>query len=350
MFKEIFPAQYRDTSILVHSKFFSVKDVRKFRQRNRWATMVLYGNSGKKLCDAPIRLKANILSKADFSWDPESIQYLALRYMCDLSKLKKQSASDKKKLRREIDLIEQCLFRYQQQKGTKCLTPAEQYWFTLQMLALSLFLKTCEQLGIFDKQERQKIRVEWFNLLLTNCCTYMSEEDFDEEDHSEKGEEGNDISPVYDPVQIFEDILKVMLQPENRRHFLFVPEKVGSFDQRDPDDPTCMYWGYLRMYASENRKKFVFRALQFRQEDFEAIAPALWGYQSDLDCLIDDLRKKYPDYLYSKLTARFPIGNNRNESTIPAIVLMADKLTFLDADQMAFLQGEFPQESKKSDA
>ena len=170
--KNRFPSQYRDTAVLVFGSFFSVNKIRRFIERNRWATVVIF-NAPAKVNKVPaIRLSDSLLVCLDFDWNGEDIKYLIERFALSLSRLTKKKKFVKK-LTNKLREVGDCILRYHAQKGIQRFQPTEEHFIALQMLTLQLFLESCQDEKIIDTTQRKQVQSEWFNLLLPGCSQFI---------------------------------------------------------------------------------------------------------------------------------------------------------------------------------
>ncbi len=75
----IFPAQYRDTAVLLHSSFFKNKDIIEFVKRNVWATILIFGGSVPKEKFLCLAVDLNLMNLSTRNWDTEESEQLKNR-------------------------------------------------------------------------------------------------------------------------------------------------------------------------------------------------------------------------------------------------------------------------------
>lgn len=330
--KKQIPAQYRDTAVLVYGRYFPANEIYRFIERNRWAVVTLFDAPSKAYKTPTIRLKVSSLVCSDFRWDAEDINYLVERFVLSLSKLwskKKRSRN----LQKRLDRIQEYFLKYYAQQGIQRFNPTDVYFTMLQMLTLELFLDSCTDEKIIDKTQRQQAQSEWFNLLLPGCGQFLKPEEEtishelqSEEDHSK---------------QVFQNALIKMLVESNLVHFVYVKPS-DIFEETDPNDPSIIYWGYLRWYGpkrkrGERKKPNPFRALQFKEDQFKESIADFLTENYVVDDLIADLWSSKPEYLFSTSKARFD-----GKTLEKALIFEIEKMEFLPEEVRNILVSMIP--------
>ena len=322
-----FPSQYRNTAVLVFGNFFSVNKIRRFIERNRWATVVLF-NAPPKVNKVPtIRLKDGSLDCKNFDWDYETIRYLIEQFVWSLSKLAKKKNVNKK-LKKRLDEIGECLYWYYAQKGVQRFQPTEEHFIILQLLTLELFLDCCKDKGIIDLNQRKQVHAEWFSYLIPGCEKLLksrkqtiSQELEAEEETAKQG---------------LQTALMEMLTADQLIHFPYT-EQNGSYEEANPEDPSVAYWGYLRWYKPKKNEKTPFRALVFKESKFKEIVPGFLKKPCNVDDFVKDLRSCNLEYLFSTSKAR--LGGKTAEN---ALIFIIDKMDFLSEETRAMVAGRIP--------
>lgn len=318
-----FPALYRDTAVLIYSRFFSSNDLYRFINRNRWAAVVLFDPPSKVYKVPPVRLEASRLICSNFEWDFDDINKLVRHFISYISKLRKHRKCEEK-LKKKLKRLKDSLLKYYSQKGIKRFTPTEDYFLILQMLVLELFLDCCVDKELISNEHRKSIQSEWFNQLLPGCVQYFP---LDTIPISREIQSENEQSK-----RILEVAAAKMLAEENLSHFLYVEEK-SYFPKADPDNPKLQYWGYVRFYKprkskEENAKEPPFYAMMFKRADFGIYIKDFLEENYAVDKLIDDLQECEPKYLFQKFKARFPETKD-DEKTYDALIFKIEEMEFL---------------------
>ena len=318
-----FPAMYRDTAVLIYSRFFPTNDLYRFINRNRWAVVLLFDSPSKVYKVPPVRLEASRLMCSNFEWNVDDINGLVRCFISYISKLRKQRKC-KKKLKRKLNRLQDSFLKYYSQKGIRRFTPTEDYFLTLQMLVLELFLDCCVDLELISNEQRQSIQSEWFNQLLPGCVQYFP---LDTIPISREIQSENEQSK-----RILEVAVTKMLAEENLSHFPYVEEK-SNFPKVDPDNPELQYWGYVRLYkprksGKEKVKEPPFYALVFKKADFEICIKDFLEKNNAVDELIEDMKTCKPKYLFQNFKARFP-ETKGDKKTDDALIFKIDEMEFL---------------------
>ena len=318
-----FPAMYRDTAVLIYSRFFSANDLYRFINRNRWAAVLLFDPPSKVYKVPPVRLEASRLMCSDFKWNVDDIKELVRRFISYISKLRKQRKCEKK-LKKKLNRLQNSFLKYYSQKGIKRFTPTEDYFLILQMLVLELFLDCCVDKELISNERRQSIQSEWFNLLLPGCIQYfpLSTKSISREIQSE-----NEQSK-----RLLEAAMAKMLAEENLSHFPYVEEK-SYFQKADPDNPALQYWGYVRLYKPRKSKKEKvkeppFYAVMFKKADFGIFIKDFLEKTYAVDELIKDMQECEPKYLFQMFKARFP-EKKGDKKTYDALIFKIEEMEFL---------------------
>lgn len=321
------PAQYRNTAVLVFGNFFSVNKIRRFIERNRWATVVLF-NAPSKTNNAPtIRLKDSLLDCKDFTWSAGQIHCLMEGFVLSLSKLAKKKNVNKK-LKKRVNEIARCLYWYYAQKGVQRFDPTEEYFIVLQLLSLELFLDSCKDNEILDPAQRKQVHDEWFNCLLPGCKKVLQpkkktiSQELEAEEQTAK--------------QSLQTALTEMLTVDQLIHFPYA-EQNGSYEEANPENPSVTYWGYLRWYKPKKNEKTPFRALVFKESKFKEIVPGFLKKPCNVDDFVKDLRSCNLEYLFSTSKAR--LGGKTAEN---ALIFIIDKMDFLSEEIRAMIAGKIP--------
>lgn len=315
-YSEKLPAQYRDTAVLINAKVFTSKQLQDFMHRNPWCSIILYEGNAQD----PILINSKNLSDCDLSWNAKSVCELTRQFVYWLASHKKLL---KKNLRNLLTQSERLIERYNAQRGVPRVKPHDVFWTQLQLMALELFLQFSSDYGQVSKSLSARLQAQWLNLLLPGCCPLPKDE--------RPLEQREQITETDYP-DIFIEILRRMLAPENIDRFLSVPPQ-GLFDRNDPEDTTYSFWGYLRTY--QNKKAHTtFPSLQFRTEDFLAIAAGFSPVSCDMHAMLKAVRKAAPSFLHPTPKAVMPV-EKFDKMRYDAIILNLDQIDFLTTDILA---------------
>lgn len=72
--------QYRDTTLLIHCRFFPAAEINELQRRNRWVSLVLFDASAKKLLASPVKVDGAVFAKSDGRWDHKKLNFAVKRY------------------------------------------------------------------------------------------------------------------------------------------------------------------------------------------------------------------------------------------------------------------------------
>ena len=309
-----FPAQYRDTGVILNSKYYKAEDIKDFQRRNPWTTIILYGaNSNRTLVDA-IRLDSKVLSRCNLDRiNLDALHTLIQCYQRWLANCKKSEWEDLESLNNRI---KDALNKHNQQKGIIRITGLQREWYRVQMLALCLFEKfladNTNQENIMRQQSRR-----WLNLLLPGV---FPEEDVEKELPLEKR---TVVKPERDGREIFEKALTRILEEGIAKRFLYVRKKEqpnAVFDKTE-------YWGVIRKMKGKKmvREQTV---LIIPWNVLIEIGPVCSPVRCDWQAIIKQVEIQKPTYLHPEKNNRLYSGCKSER----AITLYLEKLSFLDAD------------------
>lgn len=302
--------QYRDTTLLVNSRFFSSSALLELQSRNRWVSMVFYDMPKRKALITPIEINGSVLNHSDCDWNEAHIQFVVQRYVAYLAKhmdRKKWNA----KIKESMSEFNEMIANYNAQPDVVRIRRLEKFQVVLQLLSLKLLMKSCIADDDLDNMAANKYLTGWYNTLLPGCCTTLKDEAWEEE--SEK-----------DLQQQFEDAIYKILEKGYPRHFLAV-SKDETFDAVDPEDASIHYWGYLKYYAAKKQEPFA--ALMFRRDQLE---PLLSHYCKDIDEkeLLKVIREMEIKYIHKVDKARMDTDKSKTKP-VSAFVFAVEKMDFL---------------------
>ena len=320
-FDTAYPAQYRDTGIFIDARFFPGRDLMQFQQRNLWATQILYGIRDQNLLMDPIRLDGSIFANYAYesSWDTKSVFRLIVYFITWIQKrLKKKNTENFKNRLQNFDHL---IAEHNRKRGTKKIRGIQKFWLLTQLLVTEEFIEFGTEVNCWSENEGAQLQAEWNHLLLPECCPYPQMIC----DHAGRQ---RFVLPNRDCVDLFEDILKHILEEKHWGNITYVPPK-GKFSSSRND---CEVWGYVREYQSKKSHQRIL-TLQIREVQLVKIAGQLSSVSCDWYEIMNHLRKKNPLYLLSAKVARMP-GIGTQEKTL---ILDVAQLSFLSEQALNFL-------------
>lgn len=304
-----FPAQYRDTSVLINTTFYTPKELFAFQRRNPWVSTVLFAPQDRKLLMTPIRLDGKVFSRCNREWNPEDVRALMLcfaaRVSCKLKKKKRKEFLD------QYTRIKRLIDNNNSKRGTVKYRGTKQHWLALQLIALEDVTDFLKAIEAVNEYESECLKAEWFNCLLPNSVSAPS-------DHSPMAERAA-INPQRNYRELVEQALKEILTHEHLSHFAFVPPRAVFPSTVSGHE----IWGYLRNYRS-NKDSSSFHALIFSQKQFCDIVKLRSSIHCDWITVVRAFRKKAPSYVHPTSTMRLDSQKSEN-----VLILKLDELKFL---------------------
>lgn len=173
--KKKFPAQYRDTSVLIHSRFFKLSDIKEFVRRNPWATIIIFDRKKLDSSFVTIDVDMNLFDLSKRNWETmDSIkQMLKIRalmrtfaYWLSDVHLRK-NAVDRAKYWVKYGMVAGQRYNFaHMQTQQKRIQGSELRYLWLQVAALRSFLDFCYEVGIIDEERQEDTWNLWCNALL----------------------------------------------------------------------------------------------------------------------------------------------------------------------------------------
>ncbi|MCQ5128139.1 hypothetical protein NE562_00595 [Butyricicoccus faecihominis] len=328
------PIQYRDTMVLIYRKHVFGQLV-SFIQRNRWATIVVYGSSSKSVLIDPVRIDFKRLHTSDLDWSQESIKALIQNFVVDFSEhwldITQFRLVDFWKRAKKLVSVHNSV------RGSQKIIGQQATWMYLMTTTLLLFTDFLKKMFTnMCVSDHEKISEWWETELISLLLPYSCEAP---QCNVPLGERTLDIARDAD--DIVQEILKKLISPEFSAHLYFVPPK-GLFDLVDPEDGGTKYWGYLRQHFDRYRKPSYF-ALQIRKDQMEEIGNQLFPSRCDWEELIQQLKKKMPPYLCFIRPESMPIDEMERAAKKTATALTFDigKFDFLSKEGKKYLHNRF---------
>jgi len=325
--------QYRDTTMLVHCRFFLGSEIAELQRLNPWVSLVLYDAPSMKFLSSPVRIDGRVLAASSGSWDRKKLQFVVDRYASYISRKAKKKRWGKD-VSKYLENIEQMISHYNQQINTPHVLRAQKYQVSCQMLALRLFLDAClADHGITKDQasalstewfSTEWFSTEWFNILLPGCCSGDASENLSTLDEG----------PVPFQTQ-FESAICSILQEDNYQHIYFVSKgNICPFTANGGNNTE--YWAYVSWYRSKKTPPHL--VLRLRRKTFERLFPK---YCQDYrgENLFNDIGQLDAEYIDSLKARMYRNETDAAEkSTVDALVLNVDRMTFLPQDVTNYLR------------
>ena len=313
--KEKLPAPYRDTSVLLDTRFLSGNDVREFLDRNPWCTAVIYGKPKKAYSDFRfgLRLTSKPLGAIKVDLDSVLLRELAIAFVAQIP-----NYFEEETWYSIYDAWEdagECLNRYLLQKR---LPWSERFKYRVLLSTMLLFLAEVEDLCCPAEEEMEVFRIECLNLILPGCAVSQTEK-------QEK--------PNFNPVVVFETVLRRLISEETLDSF-YVRKGWGDTFPEKLEDGTQVL-GYLTHIKKEdsNIPFLVFR-LDMLQSQMRTLLPDI----NSMDVL-RQIRKERPQYLAEKKNYNAKWFDSKEKSkTYAALLLYVDKLPIEEKIKNAMLE------------
>ena len=315
-----FPAQYRDTSVMLNVKYYRPSECIDFQRRNPWATIILYGAKTNHILDDYLSLDPNILNRCDLdSWNSKLLSdtlVMFQKWLADnLSGLKETILKGSNLVRADIRRFNES----RRQSGK--IRGLQGEWLKIQIISLFLFAKFILEKGV-DRGTVYKQMTILINLLLPG---YYPGADV------EKGlplEQRTVVKLDRDSREIFEKTIAKILEDGFPDHIQYKSEK----DKTKLIFSKTKCWGVLR-----KMRRIKSPVLIFPWSTFVEIAPTYSPVDCDWDEVIKAVENKAPGYLHR-------IKNNRcysGSASVRAITLYIDKMTFLSRSMLDSMNAFF---------
>ena len=337
--KRLIP-QYRDMTLMVDLNGFKESQLQELIGRNPWVSFVLLEDKAKgRFTESEMTsIDGNIFSGHSGKWDNEIVNFVVQRYISYVAQgLEKEKKKEwKAMIEEKLENIALAIEEYNKNssapiQGDSC------YFLSMRMIALDLFLTSLYKDAAISEEDRDEIRREWFDILLSAPIQ-----------NDASGEESRE-SPL-DIKRQLENALREMIAPPNYKHFLFVPDtKKALYPMALHDGDKTAAWGYVRTYNPKNQEP-PFLSLQFRRDMFLRLVGA--SFRQNETELIKSIRGLNLDYIYPIDKCRMYANEEekKNKTTTSAIVFILEKMTFLPNEALEFLRGMAEEENDPEDA
>ena len=345
-----FPAQYCESSVLVYCRFFKPVDIKRFIERNRWATLLLYGNREVEYGAVFTRCERKPLYASNWDWECDKVHQLMKMYVSYLARYrKKENRKDFcEMLETAQDEALQKIYLHDC-SGDRVMRGSAKELAVLHLVAVQIFLSFCQSQGIIDQDEALELDREWSNALYVNAVVDPTQSTCDPAEAVPRRFGEKDRGAKKDPARHendFRDVLCKVLAAKYADNFVYVPEGVDC-NVRDPGANTGVHWGFLSWYAPKKVKKHEFRALKIRRDQFEDLcerfSPRLgYGVLFNSLAALED-KGCLPGYVHTATSIRLRYSGK--SKSVEGLVINVDKLDFLPEESRAWIDEKFPIEA-----
>lgn len=307
--KKAFPAQYRDTAVLIHTRNFAKKDLHEFQYRNPWATIFLYSPTSKVPIIDPIQINTRPLQTCSIDTLPadklRGIMQIFLVWLADHKKY-----FDLAGIKREA---EERISRYNKRPRTPSFLGHKKTWMLAQLVAIHVFLAFLHDVGGMDVSS---LETAWWDVLLP-----LSKNQLPKSDPPPKEQE---LIPRPSSKELFEQTITEVIRQGIGSTILFLP----STDKLTAEEA----WGCFRSFAGRGEDPQRVFAISSHQLSLLAqkYCPVLCNWRK----VISDLRKKPPGYFLTKRNCRI-FGST---DSVNAVLINIDKARFLPNDLRAIIK------------
>lgn len=305
--------QYRDTTLLIHCRFFPGSEIAELQRKNIWSGLVLYDAPARKLLSTPVRISGNILSLSDCLWDIKALNYIVQRYVSYLArKSGKRKWGDR--IKQYFQDAELMIAQHNTSANDTPVRRAQKYQISLQLLALRLLLDSCQADGGLSKEEAYTLLTVWYQAMLPGCSLKNVQENCELNDWD--GPE---------PFQAqFEAVICQILQADDFKHICFSKDNICP-----KHDNNVEYWAYISRYTPKGKDKSPFWALRLRRATFENLFPKYCeNYRGKR--LFEDFRDLDAEYKEGVKARMYSDKDDaKRAKTVDALILNIDRMSFL---------------------
>lgn len=325
--KTKFPAQYRDTAVLLHKDFFKDADVEKFVHRNPWASVFLFNMKKVDADIAALKLNMNRMDLTKKNWETiysikEKIQIreLMVYFTYWLSEINMRGNIAMRVnywIRFGIYAVQK--YNYARIKTqAKVAQGSEKRYLWLQVASLRLFLDFCFEEEIIDENVQEEMWNKWCNALIPGSRDAESYQLGEEKRLQAEENERNNVFALY------EKLLKMFIETASDDMFGYRKQyaKTLNIDAYYRDRPSILFGEY--------GKKEKFGCLLILKEDLIQFSKET---NNDFREIIDKMWSK--DYATVEYRPYIHTNNNftlRREASPYGVVLNAEKMAFLKPD------------------
>lgn len=331
--------QYRDTTVLVHCRFFSGSEIAELQRRNIWTSWILYAVPEKKLLSTPVRINGKVLASSNCLWDTKDLNYVVQRYVSYLAR-KSQPKKWAKRIKKYFQDAEQVIAQHNTSANHPSIPLAEKYQTSLRLLALRLFLDSCKNDGGLSKEEAAAQLAAWYQVMLPGCSLEKIQKDCEQDDWD-----------TPEPFQAqFESVIRQILQADDFKHICV---SKGNICPEKSDNAKIEYWAYVKYHEPKGKNKSPFLSLRLRKETFEKLFFKYYENYRGKD-LSEDLCDLDTEYKWGVTKARMYRNEDdkKKRKTVEALILNIDRMSFLPQEVVDRLHKIFkdhePSDSKKA--
>lgn len=316
--------QLRDTTVLVHCRFFPGSEIAELQRRNIWASLVLYDAPKAKLLSTPVHIDGKSLALSNCLWDIEDLNYIIQRYVSYLAR-KFGKGKWGQRIKKYFQEAEQLIAQHNTSVNNASIQRAQKYQFSLQLLALRLLLDSCKADRSLSKEEANDLLAEWYQVMLPGCSLEKIQEPCEEDTQDDLD------APAPFQAQ-FEEVICKILEAENLKHICFSKKKNICPEKNVTSDGPVEYWAYVGSLEKKKKKseddKPVW-VLRLRRDTFEKIFRMRCTNYSGKNIFKDyqDLDVEYKEGYKARMYRNE--AEKEGGKTIDALILNIDRMSFL---------------------
>lgn len=309
--------QFRDTTLLIHCRFFPGSEIAELQRKNIWTGLVLYDAPAKKLLSTPVRISGSILALSNCLWDTKALNYIVQRYVSYLAR-----KSDKKKWSKRIEKYfqdaERVIAQHNASVNEKPILRAQKYQLSLQLLALRLLLDSCQADGGLSEEDAYTLLMVWYQAMLPGCSL----------EKVQISCELNDWDGP-EPFQTqFEAAICQILQADEFEHICFSKNNICP-KKDNSNNSHVEYWAYVSHYKPKGKDRAPFLALRLRRTTFEKLFPKYCENYRGKN-LFEDFRDLDAEYKEgTKARMYLDEDDATRAKTVDALILNIERMLFL---------------------
>lgn len=324
--KRKFPAQYRNTAVLIHNDFFKKSDIENFVHRNPWASIFLFNKKNTEKHTASINLNMNLMNLSARNWDTiESIKaciriHDLMKYfvywLSEVYLREDISVRVRYWIRFGINAVQRYNYAHVKTRE-RIVQGSEKRFMWIQTASLRLFLDFCFEEGVIDENMQEELWNRWCNSLMPGS---RDEEVYEQDQEKQRQEKENERNEVF---EMYEKLLKQFIETASDDMFGHRKKYAKTYDTSVyyRDRPSILFGEY----KPEEKKPF--NCLIILKDD-------LTQFSNEKNSAFIEIIKTMWSKDYATVEYRPYIHTNNNFSirrylSPKAVVLDAEKLTFL---------------------
>lgn len=340
----IFPAQYRDTAVLLHSSFFKNKDIIEFVKRNVWATILIFGGSVPKEKFLCLAVDLNLMNLSTRNWDTEESEQLKNRVSNLISLFAiwlhgiSCSADFYLSASRWIDMGNLAVRKYNLAVSTTnlpILQGSQTHYYGIQMATLRAFLDFCQNMHAIDQETADSTWDAWANEILPGS---RNAEIFNKKECERIRQTAEDNDRWRKQCErLFKGFLENATDDmiANRTEVAWKSFNINKYYR----DRLCVF---VDNHEGRSTGEGIFPAVKITRDDLERYSTEHGGqFDETIKKLWNMNDLKSLPYVYSCKTVSFYTGVN-----FTACVLRLENLTFLNSGCLEKLRAELGPEKK----